>query len=337
MNLILFALGFVLLIKGSDYFVKNASIIAKKIGVSEFVIGLTLVAIGTSLPELASSLFASYKGQSGIILGEIIGSNIANIGLIAGIMAILAVVVTKKEMLVRDGYFLLFTVILFFAFLLNGFITPIIGVAFLIIYVAYLAFLFESSSNHNERDSFEEFINYFIKFKYIGTVKKQIKRRINPKKSNEKISLNLLVLVVSGVFIFLGAKLLVEQAIFFADLLAISTNIIGLTLIAFGTSLPELSISISAIKNKLGSIALGNIIGSCIANILLVIGVSSFINPIIVDRLTLLYTAPFMLFISALLLFFMQKNHKLTKKHGIIFIVFYVLFLMSLIFLKINP
>jgi len=332
LELALFILGFILLIKGSDYFVKNASVIAKKIGISEFIIGLTLVAIGTSLPELASCVFASFKQQSGLILGEIVGSNIANIALVGGILAIIGTIKTKKEVLKRDGHLLIFTIAIFFLFMVNNQLTRIAGIIFLLIYIAYLAFVFESKTKPSERDSFAKFIRYFIGFRYIQSIKKQIKNTNNQHKQN--ILPNLLIMIISGTAIYFGARFLVEQAIFFAGSLGISTSIIGVSIVALGTSLPELSVSISAVKNKLGHIALGNIIGSCIANILLIIGISTLINPLTINNLTLFYTVPIMMLVSTLLFLFMEGKQQLTRKHGIIFLIIYIIFLVSLIFIR---
>ncbi|MBU0930186.1 MAG: sodium:calcium antiporter, partial [Nanoarchaeota archaeon] len=124
-NILLLLIGLVLLVKGSGYFVSSASSIAKKLGISEFVIGLTLVAIGTSLPELVSSIFASIKHESGFVIGTITGANIANIGLVVGIAAIIHRIKTRKQMLIRDGYIMLFSFLLLFIFIFNNIISRI--------------------------------------------------------------------------------------------------------------------------------------------------------------------------------------------------------------------
>jgi cation:H+ antiporter len=131
-------LGLVLLVKGSDFFVQAAAAIAQKLGVSEFVIGLTLVAVGTSIPELASSVAASMQHQSDIVMGNIVGSNIANIGLILGVAATLAVIKTREEMVKRDGYLMLFAALVLYLFMLNGTISRVEAVLFLLLYCAYI-------------------------------------------------------------------------------------------------------------------------------------------------------------------------------------------------------
>ncbi|MBT4166208.1 calcium/sodium antiporter [archaeon] len=335
-NILLFILGIILLIKGSDIFIKQTSKFARKIGVSDLIIGLTLVAIGTSIPELITSIIASTKNQSEIILGNIIGSNIANLGLIGGIIAIFMVTKTKQEIKTRDVLIMIFASMIFYLFMLDRVITSIEGGVFLLLYLAYIIFLLEVKRGEKDKRTFQQFLAFFLKFKYVHSVIKKIKNKKESKKiiSKKEITLNLLLIILSGIVIYIGARLLVEQTIYFGDYLGISKNILGLTIIALGTSLPELGISISAAKNNLGNIALGNIIGSNISNILLVIGTSSLINNIMVDKLTIYYSGIFMLLISLIFWFLMRTKYKLGKKEGIILIFAYILFLASLVIIK---
>ena len=141
-RIVVLLFGLLFLVKGSDFFVKAAIEIAKKLGISEFVIGLTLVAVGTSIPELASSVVASFKQQSEIVIGNIVGSNIANIGLIIGLAATIAVIKTQEEMLKRDGYVMLFAALVLYLFIINGLISRIEAMIFLLLYFAYIMFLF---------------------------------------------------------------------------------------------------------------------------------------------------------------------------------------------------
>jgi len=335
-NVALFLLGIVLLIKGSDFFVKHSSVIAKKIGISEFIIGLTLVAIGTSLPELISSIVASTKNQSEIILGNVVGSNIANIGLIGGIIGILAIKKTKQDVQMRDIMIMIFTLIIFYLFILDGTINIIEGLVFLILYIAYIVFLLEDNQGKKDKRTFKHFLVFFLKFKYIKSLKNRIKKESVSKQKFEETKMlgNLLSIILSGVAIYLGARFLVEQTIFFGDYFGISKTIIGLSVIALGTSLPELGVSISAVKRGFGGIALGNLIGSNISNILLVLGVSSLINEILIDKLTLYYSGVFMLFISLVFWLFMRTDYKLKKREGIFLLMLYVGFLVSLILIR---
>lgn len=336
----IFVIGFYLLIKGSDYFIKSSSTIARRFGVSDFIIGLTLVAVGTSLPELSSTIFAALKDESALIVGEIIGSNIANIGLIGGFMAIVSVRATRvdKPLINRDGYLMIFAQILFLLFLLNRHFSWIEGIIFLSLYATYVIYLVNEKNRPNKRNNFVDFIRFFARFRYINEEKVKVKKKRNHESVSVKTLFDLmmlkqyLILLISGIAIFLGSKFLVEEAIFFANHFGIGTNIIGLTVIAIGTSLPELSVSIAAVRKNLGRIATGNIIGSCIANILLVIGVNSLITPLFVPKMTLFYSIPAMLVFSSLFVLFMSNHKKLTRLHGMILILLYVLFINSLIF-----
>src|SRR3989338_3497352 len=161
-EVLLFALGLILLVKGSDFFVKAAASIAKKLGVSGFVIGLTLVAVGTSIPEFAASIAASVKHESGLIMGNIVGSNIANIGLILGIVASFSVLKARKEMLERDGYIMIFAALLFLFFIIDQSVSRLEAIIFLLFYLAYVFFLFGIRAKGGGKYYFGEFINYFL-------------------------------------------------------------------------------------------------------------------------------------------------------------------------------
>lgn len=341
LELILFVSGFILLTKGSDYFVKSSSIIAKRIGISEFVIGLTLVAVGTSLPELASCIFAAFKKESLIITGEIIGSNITNIGLVGGIMAITSVTNTKlkKHLINRDGYLMIFSQILLLIFLIDLRITKYEGLIFLFLYIAYLIFLFNEENIPKEKQSLKEFLRYFIVLGYIDSIADQLKNNKNKKIDSRKLYdrtmiKQALVLLLGSLAIFIGSKFLIEEAIFFSEILGIGKNIIALTIIALGTSLPELSVSISAARKGLSHIAAGNIVGSSIANILLIIGSAAIINPIISSPIAFIYTIPFMIFISLVFVLMSKKKSGINRFNGAMLILLYVLFIISLIVIK---
>lgn len=364
-NILIFVGGLVLLIKGADLFVVTSSLIAKRFEVSEFIIGLTLVSVGTSVPELASGLTASFQQASGITIGNILGSNIANIGLIASTAALLSPIRTDKLILKRDGYIMLFCSVLLFLFILDFKISRIEALIFLLLYLAYLLFLFEMVKKHEEDIYFKEFMSYFFRFEYIFDLKERIEtgvkkngkangvpviikkgsqetgdkieKEIRKESKNEEIDVNieaenlpkssLLIeffkLIASGVAIILGAKYFVEQAIFFAMLLEVPETLIGLSLVAVGTSVPELLVTISAARSGYGSIALGNVIGSNITNILLILGCSGLVHPLTITGLSIYYITPFMLIISALFLLFIRTGWRIKKFEGLILFLLY--------------
>ncbi|HUV03376.1 MAG TPA: calcium/sodium antiporter [Desulfobacteria bacterium] len=345
-KIVVLVLGLVLLVKGSDFFVKAAAAIAKKLGVSEFVIGLTLVAVGTSIPELASSVAASLQQQSDIVMGNIVGSNIANIGLILGLAATIAVIKTREEMLKRDGYLMLFAALVLYLFIFNGTISRVEAVIFLLLYLAYILFLFKEKPQFKGEYGFREFLTYFFKFEYVKTVLNAVsnhnsRRRKNnknasgpssqPKEFKTGFVKDFVVLILGGAAVIVGAEYLVTEAVFFADYFQISKMLIGITIVAVGTSLPELSVSVSAARQGYGDIAVANVIGSNIANIFLVLGVSALVFPISVTRVTLAVIAPFMIFMTILLLIFIKTQWELSRTEGVALLVLYAAFMALLV------
>ncbi|MBU0466532.1 MAG: calcium/sodium antiporter [Nanoarchaeota archaeon] len=337
-NFLILIGGLILLVKGSDYFVKSAASISKRFGVSEFVIGLTLVAFGTSIPELASSVAASLNRSSGLIIGNVVGSNIANIGLIIGITSLVAVIKTNKGMLKRDGYIMVFVALIFLIFSLNGTISRLESGVLLLLYVAYTLFLFEMKPELEGKYNFKEFFEYLYKFQYVTTIRKKALSGFSKNKKKEMVGVakvglfkDFVVLIFGGIAIVFGAKYLVGQAVYFADIFNLPQTLVGISLIAIGTSLPELSVSISAARKGFANIAIGNIIGSNIANVLLVAGISGIIFPLEVLRSTVYYIIPFMIFMSVLLLAFLRTRWKITKIEGAILLLLYVVFMVLLV------
>ncbi|MCC4770727.1 calcium/sodium antiporter [Methanosarcina sp. DH2] len=400
-NVLIFVGGLLLLVKGADLFVMSSSLIAKRFGVSEFIIGLTLVSIGTSVPELASSLTASFEQASGIVIGNVLGSNIANIGLIVSTAALLSNVRTEELMLRRDGYIMLFSAFLFLLFVLDFRISRIEAFTFLLLYLVYLLFLLDKVKKHEEDIYFKDFMNYFFKFEYIFDLKarietgvggrieekrikeavkksrektereikteeemgelkeikeiKEIEKEIKEIRAEDKVGsveldktsikteaeseteikneaenlsesslLTEFIKLVAGVIaIIVGAKYFVEQSIFFALLLEVPETLIGISLVAIGTSIPELMVTISAARSGYASIALGNVIGSNISNTLLILGFSGLVNPLTVTGISVYYITPFMLFISLLLLLFIRTGWRIKRFEGLILLLLY--------------
>ena len=186
-NVLLFIGGLLLLVKGADLFVMSSSLIAKRFGVSELIIGLTLVSIGTSVPELAASITASFEQASGIVIGNVLGSNIANIGLIVSIDALLSNVRTEELMLRRDGYIMLFSAFLFLLFILDFRISRIEAFIFLLLYLVYLLFLLDKVKKQEEDIYFRDFMKYFFKFEYIFDLKARIETGVRGRLEEKRI------------------------------------------------------------------------------------------------------------------------------------------------------
>jgi cation:H+ antiporter len=384
-NIFLFVGGLLLLVKGADIFVVSSSLIAKRFGVSEFIIGLTLVSIGTSVPELASSLTASFEHASGIVIGNVLGSNIANIGLIVSVAALLSSVRTEELMLKRDGYIMLFSSFLFLLFVLDFRISRIEAFVFLLLYFSYLMFLLDKAKKYEEEIYFKGFMMYFFKFEYIFDIESRIKTGIRGKTEKTKMKESLkkgygeieredevdkevsvedgtyieikaeneieqineaenhsesslliefIKLIAGGFAIVIGAKYFVEQAILFARTLEVPEALIGISLVAIGTSLPELMVTVSAARSGYASIALGNVIGSNITNILLILGCSGLVHPLTVTEISVYYITPFMLFITLLLLLFIRTGWRIKRFEGLILFVLYSGFMVFILRLE---
>lgn len=260
-QILLLVLGFALLVKGADWFVDGAAGIATKFGIPQLVIGLTIVAMGTSAPEAAVSITAAFAGNAEITIGNIVGSNVLNILIILGITALVYPVAVQKSSLVFDIPVVLFATAILFGLGYDGNISRLDGIIMLVVFVAYLFFLFWDAKRQKKLESAE-----------------------NEETKNEGKNLSLLkaliFTVIGLVLIVAGSNFVVKSATFIATALGLSQRFIGLTIVALGTSLPELFTSVTAAMKKNSDIAVGNIVGSNIFNILFIVGLSGLIIPV---------------------------------------------------------
>ncbi len=329
-NIIVLLAGFFLLVKGADIFVKYAAEIARKFGVSEFVIGLTLVSLGTSIPELASSLAATIKGTSGIVIGNVVGSNIANIGLIIGVASVISLVKVNEEMLRRDGYIMLGITVLAYILISDQCLGMLESFTLLLVYLAYITFLFEDKPKYSGKYHFRAFLRYFFRLGFLAAIYKIVNGKDTKSKNDIKkdgLAKDITYLTLSGIAIVGGANYLIEAALFFAQYFSIPESIIGVTIIAIGTSLPELGITISAARKGYADIAVGNVLGSNIANIGLILGCCGMISPLEITTFTIDFSGPFMILMSIMLLAFIRSRWELHRKEGITFLIAYVGFM----------
>ena len=254
-NVLLLIVGFLCLIKGADWFVDGASKLAGRFGIPQLVIGLTIVAMGTSLPEAAVSIQGALKGTAGIAVGNVWGSNIFNVLVILGVTALLAVLPLQRSTLFIEIPYMLFVTV---AWLLLGMcgmsISRVDGALLWVLFLVYLGYLWWLTKRNEEQNATRE--------------------------EGWSVARCLLFLIIGGVLIVLGSDLTVDGACGLAEMAGISERVIGLTIVACGTSLPELVTSLVAAKKKHVDIAIGNIVGSNIFNILFVIGTASLITPI---------------------------------------------------------
>ncbi len=300
-QLILLVIGFVLLVKGADYFVEGVSDIATRFGIPQIVIGLTVVAFGTSAPEAAISITASISGSGGVAVGNIIGSNIINVWLILGISAVVSPMIVKKNTV---RFEIPFTIGVSAIFLIMGMMVDslhiISGIILWVMMFIFLGYLFISAKS---------------------IMKKEITEEVKPQK---KINLPITILIslLGGAAVIFGANMVVDSATEIAKVCGISEDIIGLTIVAFGTSLPELVTSVTASKKGKNDIAIGNIVGSNIFNILFVIGTSALISPVPFSNDFLIDGIVMIAAIITLFLFVLRKR-QLTRIGGIGMLVLY--------------
>ena len=324
LEIFLFILGLVILVKGADWLVEHSSHFARAVGVSPLIIGLTIVAFGTSLPELIISLFAAIKGNADISIGNIVGSNIANIGLILGIYALVRGLKVQLSTLIYEMPFLLISAFLFMLlsndnnlFSHNGFsIGRIDGLILLVVFTVFLIYVFKSA--------FEQ------RGKSLKRYTEAVKERTAPEKK-EKLSKDIFFMLLGLAALIIGGRILVDAAVKIAQSFGISEAFIGLTIVAIGTSIPELMTSVVAAWKKEADIALGNVIGSNIFNILFVMGITSLIKPLNVNPSILFIDMPVMILFSIGLLFFLTTNRKLTRWKGAALLISYAGYIFYLI------
>ena len=311
MSFLTLLIGFALLIKGADIFVDGASSIAKKFNVSPMLIGLTIVAMGTSAPEAAVSVSSSLAGQNDMSIANVVGSNFFNILIVLGVSSIIAKLPVEKETIKKDTPFLIFISILLLALSLNFNLSRLDGVIFLVLFILFLINMIKSniSSKDIESSSGETAI----------AIEATDTKSIHMPKT-------LLLCLIGIVGIVFGGDLVVNSATNIATSFGMSANLVGLTIVAMGTSLPELVTSVIAVKKGETEIAIGNVIGSNIFNILLVLGLAALIHPMAVSLVAIIDTI-FMTAVTILLYIFIKKNNSLTKIHGIIFVRIYFIYL----------
>jgi len=313
----LFVIGFVFLIKGADWLVSGASSLANRLGVSALVIGLTIVAFGTSAPELTVNLLASFQGNTDIAIGNIIGSNIANILLILGISAIIFPLAVQRGTVWREIPFAILAVLV-------------------VTIMANDIFIDGSASSALSRIDGLVLLSFFAIFLYyIFSIAKQPANETEAETEIKQYTTRKSILMILGglVGLVVGGKWIVDGAVMFATQLGISEALIGLTVVAVGTSLPELATSAVAAYKKNVDIAIGNVIGSNIFNIFWILGISASITPLPFSPalgldLGVVTVVTLLLFLAL----FVGKRHTLERWQGWLFVVLYISYTVFLVF-----
>ena len=301
MEIVWLLVSLVILYYGAEGLVFGASSLAKRIGISPLVIGLTIVSVGKSMPELLVSIKASMNGQGAISIGNVLGSNMFNFGLILGLSAIIYPLSVKRQLLKLDVPVMVLTSVLFLLLYLDFEISRLEALLMLLILISYITYLFKTSK------------------------KEQKENQDSDIKLTKHWSLDIIFFVVGLVALAFGSELLVENSVIIAERLGMSEAMIGLTIIAAGTSMPELATSVVAALKKRSDIAIGNIVGSNIFNILLILGVAGLIQPISTPEINYMDTL-FVVALGLVLWIFMKYSSLIRRWQGAIFILMYILY-----------
>lgn len=316
---ILLIIGFVLLIKGADLLVDGASNLAKLARVSPLLIGLTLVSFGTSLPELIINIFSAWRGVDALGFGNIVGANLANIGLIVGLIAVLTPLKLKSSTIRTEIPFVVLSAVVVWALVFGkGLVgAPIVlsrgdGLILLIFFGIFAYYLLETALRRRKRRS-RLLKNAAL---FLRTV---------PRKKS-------IFLAVAGIAcLFAGGHLIVNSATKIAEFLHISRGLVGLTIIALGTTLPELTTSLVAVLKKKKDIAVGNLVGSIVFNTFFILGVVSLISPVVVESY-FYFDLGVLILMSLLLFLFCVTNKKIEKTEGFILLFVYLAYILFVIY-----
>ena len=300
-QLILLIVGFILLIKGSDFFVDGSSNIASILKIPTLIVGLTIVAFGTSAPEAAVSITSSLSGNNALAVSNVIGSNLFNMMLIIGLCALLRELKIGRDVLNKDLPFLVVITAILSGFIIIGWsISRIEGILLLLLIIGYISYLVYSAKNTKEAQIVEK-----------------------PKMG----LLRSIIYIVGGVAgIIIGADFVVDSASYIAIAFGMSETLVGLTIVAIGTSLPELVTSLTALKKEENQLIIGNVIGSNIFNILFVLGASSIISPITINP-NMIVDIALMLGVTILFFIFGKTQDKYDKNEGFILVALFIAYM----------
>lgn len=307
-TIFLLIFGLIVLIIGGNLLLKSAVSISMKFGIPRLLIGMTVVSLATSAPELIVSIKSAIKGSPDLAISNVLGSNIANLGLVLGITILFSPINISKSVYKKEWPIMMFSALYFLIVILDGVITKIEGgilVCFLIITI-------------------------------ISLIKLRDKNEVEDQLENEdSIIKSIIILFFGGLFLFYGSEWFIDGAIQLANSFGISERIIGITVVSVGTSIPELVTSLVAVFNKEKSISLGNLLGSNIFNVFAVLGITSLVTPLsVLDQNIVDFDIYVMLFFAALILplIFFPKKLVLGRKEGLIILLFYSFYLYNLFY-----
>ncbi len=296
----LFAVSLAVLLKASDWFIDSAEAIGLSFGISPFIIGLTIVAFGTSLPELATSIAAVFSGESEIVIGNVVGSNVTNIALVLGIVALLANPIELEYNIWHiDMPYLWGSAFFLYFVLLDGAFSLFEAILFTIGIVVFLFYSFKSDEEEKTTD--------------------------RPSVGWRQY----LLLVIGGIFVYLGADYTIKAISHLSQLAGIDPEVIALSAVALGTSLPEVIVSVNAARKGKASLAVGNVLGSNVFNTYVVMAIPSFFGSLVIPNGIMAFSLPLMLALT-ILFGIMANNKKITRWEGVLLLMFYSFYVVTL-------
>lgn len=302
-TIVLLLVGFFLLVKGADFFVDGASSIARFLRIPSIIVGLTIVAFGTSAPELSVSISAAMQGSNEIAVSNVLGSNIFNLLVVTGVCAVIATVPVSKTLVNKELPFSILAAVLLIPFALLGaqqmMIGRMEGLILLALFVLYLIWQIRDALKSRKE-----------------TVEDPMEKIISPLKS-------IILIVLGCIMIVAGGNFVVNSATSIAQAFGLSETLIGLTIVAIGTSLPELVTSIVASRKGENDLSLGNVVGSNIFNILMILGISTAIHPIRLEA-SFLFDTLFLAAVSVIILIFAKTKGKISRREGLIMLALYI-------------
>ncbi len=309
MTYLFLILGLITLILGGDLLVRGATTIALRAKISPLVIGMTVVSFGTSAPELLVSLKSVLNDHPDVAIGAVVGSNISNIGLVLGITILLFPLIVNRDSLIIDWPMMLISAILYYFFANNGIISQLEGVIFVILLVIFISWIIYRSRKKGKKLALE----------------KEIEEVAEVKKNFIFKDISFIVLGILG--LYFGAEWLINSVVSIAKDFEISEKLVSITVVAFGTSVPELTTSVVAAFKKETDISIGNLIGSNIFNILAILGITGIIHPIAISDSINEFDNYFLLGITVILFPLMYFGKKMTYRSALILLSIYVIYI----------
>jgi cation:H+ antiporter len=309
-DILLLILGLILVCKGGDYFVDSSVDIARALNIPRIVIGGTIVSIATTTPELTVSAMASWMGDSGIAIGNAVGSAIANIGLIVGCVACITPVSVDSEDFRRRSYWMTASMILVILFTWTRQMAPLFGAVLLMISIAYL------------------FVDYWNIRRRKTALFDAATQAPEPPQDYKR---SIVLFIVGIVMVILGSRMLVTSGISVATALGIPSVIIGLSIVAVGTSLPELVTGITAARKGVPDLSIGNIVGANVLNLALIVGISGLIHPLTLTHFTQLYSFPWLIVFVCAMIWMFRAEKLVGKRGGLVLLILYGLYLIGLV------